>query len=269
MKKVIGIYCGNIAYEPWDENLILKNGGGGSETWAAELAREFQRIGFHVIVFGMPPCWEFAESGVEYVPYELFESRIAYQHFDYFISSRQISEVTNDLHCPNVYIIAHDFCLHYAESFSDMKMDRVAKIAYLSEWQRHALSDYYKHEFTDKDSFRTFNGVDDLTYTIARTTQKKNKMVWSTVGERGLMFFVNRVFPVIKSEVPDFELDVCLYTDADKYESLRNIDGINLIGKIGKEELSKRQGESKIWVYPNLGYLDTSGVTCKRTIGIV
>ena len=82
MKKILGIYCGKLGGYHWDEETILTRGGGGSETWAVEIAREFQKRGFHVILFGEAEKWQFAASGVEYVPCELFERRCSYQYFD-------------------------------------------------------------------------------------------------------------------------------------------------------------------------------------------
>ena len=87
MKKVIGIYTYYHGMnEPyWDEN---SDNMGGSETWTIRIAEEFQKKGFHVIVFGNPQVWHFSAGGVEYVPKQLFGLRCQYQHFDYFISSR-------------------------------------------------------------------------------------------------------------------------------------------------------------------------------------
>lgn len=268
MKKVIGIYCGNLTDYKWDEQSIIKNGGGGSETWAVELAKAFNDFGFHVIVFGNPDCWKFANSGVEYVPHQMFGHRIQYQKFDYFISSRHISELTTDLSCPNIYIMAHDICLHYADTYDDMKMDRVKKIAYLSDWHKWALSDWYGHEFNNSDSFMTCNGVDPSLYGRHGEIVKKNKMVWSSRSERGLRYLVNYIIPRIRKSVPDFEVDVCLYMNEMDESALKNADGIRFIGQVGKKELADLQSESKIWIYPNLGFLDSNGSPFQETFCI-
>lgn len=268
MKKVIGIYSGGFTDYFWNEETVLKEGGGGSETWTVQLAREFQNLGFHVIVFGNPEMWCFSLSGVEYLPKSMFSERIKYQHFDYFIFSRDVSKLTTDLSCPNVYIMSHDICLHNANVYEDLKMDRVKKIAYLSSWHKWALSDWYKHDFNDSDSFKTMNGVDAEYYKDVDSFTKSNKMVWSSRSERGLRFLLGWIFPLIKKDVPDFEIDVCLYLNDFNADEYKNIDGINFIGKIGKEELSMRQKQSKIWIYPNLGFLDSNGSPFQETFCI-
>lgn len=267
MKKVIGIYCGERAGYNWDEDYIIQNGGGGSETWAAQISQEFQRMGFHVIVFCETENWHFVNSGVEYVPYQLFEFRCQYQPFDYFISSRQTKEITHNLSCPNVYVMNHDISLHFTEhDSSSLKLDRVKKYAFLSSWQEWAYSEWYNYKFNDDQKFRTFNGVDFSFYN--NEVVKKNKMVWSTCSERGLNWFLNNVYLKIKREVPDFEIDVCLYTTDLNQVSFENYEGLNFIGKVGKQELARRQMESKIWIYPNLGYYDTDGTYCHETFCI-
>jgi hypothetical protein len=268
MKKVIGIYSGGYSDNFWNEESILNEGGGGSETWAVQLAQEFQKLGFHVIVFGNPEMWCFSLSGVEYLPKRMFKERIKYQRFDYFIFSRDVSELTPELSCSNVYIMSHDICLHNAEKYEDLKMDRVKKIAYLSSWHKWALSDWYKHEFNEKDSFKTINGVDSSYYNDVVDESKKNKMVWSSRSERGLLYLLDWVFPKIKQKIPDFEIDVCLYLSDFDSKFHKDIKGVNFLGKVGKEELSRRQKESKIWIYPNLGFLDSNGSPFQETFCI-
>ena len=270
MKKVIGIYCGIPGDHHWDEETVLQNGGGGSETWTVEIARQFQKKGFHVIVFGWPDRWKFAPSGVEYVPFTLFETRIQCQHFDYFISSRQVNELTTDLSCPNVYIMSHDISLHFANTYEDLKLDRVRKIAYLSTWHKWALCDWYKMQDKDPDSFmfKTFNGVDQTLYRGVDLNNKEPRMVWSSRSERGLRFFLEQVYPKIRERVPEFYLDVCLYLEDIDMDYLSQFEGVTYHGVVGKERLAELQRRASIWIYPNLGYLDTDYSNFKETFCI-
>ncbi len=270
MKKVIGIYCG-IPYDYfWDEESVLEHGGGGSETWTVEIARVFQKKGFHVIVFGCPNRWKFAPSGVEYVPYTMFGERIKYQKFDYFISSRQVNELTTELSCPNVYIMSHDISLHFADTYDDLKLDRVRKIAYLSTWHKWALCDWYKMHDKNPDTFmfKTFNGVDREPYRNVDPGEKENRMVWSSRSERGLRFLLERVLPKIRATIPDFCVDVCLYQQDIEPEYFQQFEGVVYHGTVGKAKLAELQKKAKIWIYPNLGYLDTDFSNFKETFCI-
>ena len=251
MKKIIGIYCGNNWRSNWDEETIRNCGGGGSETWAVELSEEFQKLGFHVIVFGKPKLHHFSDAGVEYVPWQDFEKRCEYQHFDYFISSRLSYEITPWIDCNNIYIIGHDTEIEHRYDTPVLKLDRVKKIALLSDWQKKIYLANYTG-LTEDRIFLTSNGVDMSLYENVDIGCKENSMVWSSCKERGLQEFLDYIFPEIKKEIPDFKLYIAGYDEymENVYEG---ISGVEFVGKLNKKQLSDLQKKSKIWIYPNIG----------------
>ena len=70
-------------------------------------------------------------------------------------------------------------------------------------------------------------------------------------------WIVTYVFPLIKKEIPDFELLLCSYDETFE-EPVFHQDGIRIIGdrdkQITREDLIKAQCESKIWVYANTSF---------------
>jgi len=262
MKKVVGIYCGDFTYrngENWDSYVIHSQGAGGSETWAVEIASAFQKKGFHVIVFGNPDFWKFDDEGVEYVPYYLFESRCQYQHFDYFISSRRVDEITPYLECPNIYLMSHEigiFSRYWGNfvDFSGLKMDKVKKIGVLSEWHKNATKSLYP-ELTDEQLLLTFNGIDQNLYKNIDRGSKRNMMVWSTCLNRGITFFGKRVLPKIIKAIPDFELNICSY-NTDIKGILPEGNNVHFLGTLNKPDLAELQKQAKIWILPNYGLND-------------
>lgn len=258
MKKVIGIYCGDFRISDgnnWDSDYVRENGAGGSETWAVEIASAFARKGFHVIVFGCPDTWHFDKDGVEYVPYYLFESRIEYQHFDYFISSRRAEEISDKISCDNIYIMSHEIGIFNGywgnfETYEGLKMNMVKKIGVLSEWHKEAMMNLYP-QLSDDRLFLTFNGIDQKLYS-ENNYEKRNMMVWSSCLCRGLRFFSKFVFPKIKSEIPDFEVNICSY-NTDIYSEIPSGDGFNFLGTLDKASLAELQKQAKIWILPNYG----------------
>lgn len=262
MKKVIGIYCGDFSYkngEHWDSYVIRSQGAGGSETWAVEIASAFQKKGFHVIVFGNPDFWKFDDEGVEYVPYYLFKSRCQYQHFDYFISSRRTDEITPYLECPNIYLMSHEIGIFHKYwgnfvDFRGLKMEKVKKIAVLSEWHKNATKSLYP-ELLDEQLFLTFNGIKQEPYQNIDHSKKRNMMVWSTCLNRGITFFGQRVLPKIIQAVPDFELNICSY-NVDIKGTLPEGDNVHFLGTLNKDQLADLQKQAKIWILPNYGLND-------------
>lgn len=256
MKQIIGIYCGNCWFTNWDEDTI-KEGAGGSETWAVELASVFQRYGFHVIVFGQPIENHFAENGVEYVKAEDFVKRCEYQHFDYFISSRKTEELTPSLpDCTNIYIMGHDTEIELRYDTAVLKLDRVKKIMLLSDWQKKIYLANYTG-LTEDRIITTCNGVNKDLYQDVDEYWKENTMIWSSSPERGLFMFIKYFYPRIKARVSDFKLKVCGYNMFVDYPEFNDKD-IEFLGKIGKSELAELQKKSKIWIYPNIGKNDNN-----------
>lgn len=251
MKKVIGIYCGGgSSLKQWDDEIVRNHGAGGSETWAVEVASEFQRRGYHVIVFGNPPYWRFAVDGVEYVPKENLKWRCEYQHFDYFISSREFIDINGIVNCEHKYIMAHDPCI-----FGDkLQAFNFKRIFYLSEWQKQFISNdigIYNNSYYVK----TKNGINLSNYSNVDLDMKENCMIWSTVADRGFGFFMNHIFPEIKKEVHDFCV-YCASYEPSGFEKWKNVDGVIILPILGKKELSDIQKKCKIWIYPNIGFLE-------------
>ena len=74
MNNVIGIYCGRLVYngQEWNGDIIRKYGGGGSETWAIELAYHLKKMGFDIIIFNDIDSPYIDEYGVNYIPHKMF-----------------------------------------------------------------------------------------------------------------------------------------------------------------------------------------------------
>lgn len=261
MKKVIGIYCGDFTYNGscWDSTVVRNEGAGGSEIWAVEMASEFNKFGFHTIVFCNCETWHFDEEGVEYVPYWRFESRSQYQHFDYFISSRRAEEISPYFDCPNIYLMSHEIGIFNKywgnfETFEGLKMDKVKKIGVLSEWHKKATLELYP-QLKDTQLFITHNGIDQSLYEVVDRTKKRNMMVWSMALNRGMTFFGKYVLPKIVAEVPDFELNICSYC-LDIKGVLPEGPNVHFLGTLKRPELAELQKQAKIWILPNYGYND-------------
>lgn len=256
MKKRIGIYVGSLYFpaeriHKWDENNLQSGGIGGSEIWAIELASQLEAKGYHVMVFADCEMWHYAVDGVEYIPENCFDVICKYTKFDYFITSRRTYELSEAINCENIYIMAHDPFILWAENYNSLHMDLVKKITYQSDFQKEELKKKYAG-LTDDDFFRTFQAINPSLYKNADQYVKKNKMLWSSHKIRGARILIEKILPLIRKWVPDFEIDVCGYVN-DIEDNYFKAEGVNILGNISKEELCRRQMESKIWIYPNWG----------------
>ena len=250
--KKIAIYLGEYVYGgDWDERNLEKGRIGGSEVWAIELSKEFVRRGYDVYVFASPMTDHVSESGVHYVKWDRFREYCFNLGFDHILTSRRVDEIDDDLPCDSIYLMCHDTVVINAARYEDLKLDtKVKKICAQSYYQKYMLQERYG--IPDEKFMVTSEGIDMKRYRGAATVKKKDKMLWSSGVGRGIIWLVERVLPLIRAEVPDFEIDICGYYD-DYMEPLFRQPGINVMGNVAREDLVRLQKESKIWIYPNHG----------------
>lgn len=249
MKK-IGIYCYTIHKDyVWDEFSWEDGSVGGSETWAIKLSNELSKRGYEVYLFGNPRMEHDSEFGVHYLNNSSFYGLCDKVKFDQIILSRTVECLDSIKNCDNIYVMMHDIDII---GFNQSYIGKIKKIMCQSEFQRDVVMSKYKIPI--EKFFMTFEAIDHNFYDRYSNVEKRNKMVFSSGFGRGVRWLSEQVFPKIKKEIPDFELDICGHFDGDIIISSLKQDGINVLGRLGKEELAKIQSESKIWIYPNHGY---------------
>ena len=256
----------------WDEFNYTKGGIGGSEVWAIRVADILAERGYDVYLFGNPSMQHVSKNGVRYLKPEDYKICSESVTFDYFILSRQITDNIKKIRSKKIYLMLHDGIIINPEGngfeISDENFDRIDKVCYLSEFHKGLLLERYN--IPDEKFQRVSNGIDFLFYDKYANIEKKNKMVCSSGKNRECMWLIKNVFPLIKREVPDFEIDVCGYSDVFDEEIFKQ-GGINIIGdkghQITKSGLAKAQSESKIWIYCNHGY-DEHGNRLGETFSI-
>jgi glycosyltransferase involved in cell wall biosynthesis len=274
-KERVVIYTGP-AWEKWDRKKV-DEGMAGSETWAAYIAREFVKKGYRTTVYNdllaedqndtiLDPVHDGDKlvGEVMYRHHIKLSEDVKYDVIDYFISSRTLEPLKLNLHSLRNYVMAHDIWLS-----SDPNMDimpwRVQGYGYLSEWHKQFLMQHHKMP-ADK-MFLTANGLTPPdAWDAVDTYTKKNQAVYSSSPDRGL-FQLLKMLPVIREQVPDFNLVVaygfinwesmCRYkTDVEGLKFIDDIKramdqpGVEYVGRISKKELAKRQMESKVWLFP-------------------
>ena len=260
MKK-IAIFAGGLYFPPdmihtWDERNLETGGIGGSEVWAIMLASQFQKDGNKATIFCDCDNWHFAPDGVEYIPYRNIQSVCAYADYDLLIVSRYANVLLNNIKAKRIVMMAHDCVYVDCPSYSEDGLGKSDAYMFQSDFQKEQLLISYP-QLKDKTWFRTSQCVDVTRY--EGTPKKKNKMLWSTHKRRGSKFLIERVLPLIRKEVPDFEIEVSGYIE-DTTDTYFQNPGVKVIGCLSREELIKHQMDSKIWMYPNWGMYDDGSI---------
>lgn len=261
--KTIGIYLGK--YMPsittgehhWDEDTVAK-GMGGSETWAYEVGTRLANKGYDVTIYADPeydhdPC-----PGFHLVTYQRYFYDVLRREYDYFIYSRyaSVDTILPHLKCHNVYVMVHDICVVTPDhNTKQIGLGRIKKYCYLSDWHKeYLLSLYSDIGLTDSLLHKVSNGYSEQFYKDVDLNNKENSMIWSSSLARGFEDFYEYVFFPVFQKVPDFKLYVCTGTIAPKdYHLLKKAEllpGVEVLGKLSKEDLASYQKRSKVWVYP-------------------
>lgn len=258
MKKVLGIFYNSSFTEE-----SFETGCGGSETWAIQLAKEFSKRNYHVIIFCHCESKTY-DSGVEYVPISLYESRIKYQYFTYFIFTRSI-DVSYDIFianndCRNIYIQSHDMFIwengiynsryvYDEERNQDLKYNYIKKFIALTDFHKEELHMYNGIPY-DKIAV-IGNGLDSNIFDEAErfTVEKDNSILFPTAFGRGGNILVNDIMPRVLEKIPDFEVHICGYGD-NVPDDIKKNPHVKFLGTLKKRDYYLEFKKHKCWFLP-------------------
>jgi glycosyltransferase involved in cell wall biosynthesis len=261
--KDLIIYCFYTA-EPFNPDIINNEGRGGSEEAVYHASKRLSDIGWNVTVYantGIPKEKKF--GNVKWKPFWDFNIRdkqdilIVWRHplmFDF-----------DDVNADKKYVWLHDVIK--PGEFTPQRLEKITKIFALSKWQRDLFPLVPEEKF-----MVTGNGVDqDDIKEVQRMLRvgiiKRNpyRLIYASSPDRGLKCLL-KLFPYIKKEVPQAELDIfygwhvwdTMYENnpemmAEKKEivDLMEQDGVVFHDRIGQKDILKEYAKSSILAYPS------------------
>jgi glycosyltransferase involved in cell wall biosynthesis len=141
----------------------------------------------------------------------------------------------------------------------------------LSEWHKNFLL-HSGLKMPEEKVLIFPNGIDikrykkeEISSKISKKVPKNAKFVYSSSPDRGLWYLL-QIWPFLREEYPEATLDVCYgvekWTNQLKWthgrigemalgiETLITQPGVNNLGKIGQDQLSRLQLEADAWLYP-------------------
>ena len=254
MKKIIGIY-----YDAHFEETSFETGCGGSDTWAIQISKYFVRNGYHVILFCNCDGWKFSYNMVEYVPIQLFDLRCSYQHFDYFIITRLLSEnVYNrivETGCKNIYLQSHDMFIWHNNLYNEQykynpyKYPHLKKYIALTKFHAWELNTYNEIPYDKIEVIG--NGVNSNVFDEIdkEDIPKDNSILFPSVYTRGGDILVEHVLPLVLKEIPDFEVHLCGYANIFP-QNVQDNPHIKILGMLSKEDYYREFKKHKVWFLP-------------------
>jgi len=261
-RKSICYFTGQTM-EEWSP-MSLQTGIGGSETAVIQLAKEWVKQGFKVVVYGRFGSDEGLYDGVEYRNYYRF-NRL--DSFDTLIIWRNAPLLDIPFKAHRIFLDLHD--VPENPEMTVERLEKVEKVFVKSNYHKSLLRS------CDKGRFKRFNDdkvvvipngySEDLVKAVTLNTDLNNKkIIYSSSYDRGLEDMLMFGWPIIKKEVPEATLDIYygwnlfdsfhrgnktkMFWKAKMVELMKQ-PGITEHGRVGQKELVKAKADSAIHYY--------------------
>ncbi len=271
------VFCLGHQLEPWNPDTVAKNGIGGSETMALEVAKRLAKMGHAVRMFGhCTPTMEGVFDGVLY----LDASKYPNTECDVLISSRKPQTVDDQwrLKAKARVLWVHD--IHCGDELNFVRDLRFDRILCLTDWhKRFFLSCYPRINPAKVEIMR--NAI-DLSRFAGTENRDPHRAIYSSSPDRGLEALLE-CWPEIRRRVPDATLHVfygffnwetsarmcndepALRFIAHLKHLAQNTEGVVFRDRVNQRELAREFMRSGVFTYPQW-FDETSCITAMEAM---
>lgn len=263
-KLSLVFYVGH-GLEPWSPDTIAKEGQGGSEIMAYEMAKRLAKLGHQVRLYGhLTPQMEGDYEGVRY----LDASRYRNVECDVLIASRR-PDAVDDVHGCRAkarVLWVHD--VHCGEALTMQRSLRFDRILVLSGWHKRFFCDCYPTLPRDKVVV-TRNGIAPEMFAggVRADQWHATRAIYCSSPDRGLLTALE-CWPEVRKAVPSAELHVFYgFANYEKVarltgdsSALRDIshlrhllkttEGVVERGRVAPVDLVREMLAAGVWAYP-------------------
>jgi glycosyltransferase involved in cell wall biosynthesis len=286
-KLRIAFYLGH-QLEPWTPETLERNGMGGSETMAWEMAKRLAKLGHHVHVYAHPERDVPDGQRFEGVYWHDASAFTVATDCDVLIVSRQAAAVTLPHSAAARVLWVHD--VHVGPDFTPAIAVKYDFIWCLSNWHKEYFCSVYPWLPKEKVEV-TRNGIDPARFRGRDVVRHPHRAIYSSSPDRGLQAAVD-AWPAVRAQVPDAELH-CYYGFENWEHSLAAIGdhpdphcnraalnalkvaivktpGVVLHGRVNGQQLADAMLSANVWFYPTW-FSETSCITAMeaQTAGLV
>jgi glycosyltransferase involved in cell wall biosynthesis len=251
--------------QDWDDEMHEKQGLGGSETAAVELAEFWQQTtGRQVVIFNNRKARHTSKSGVSYRPVSELPAYLgAFKPFIH-IAWRHATRITN---APS-FIWCHDLFTPGAE-----RQEAYDKIICLSEFHRGYVKAL--QNIPEEKVVLMRNGIEPKHFRQV-AEKNPNKIIFPSSPDRGL----DRAIEIVKRAraATGRDLELCVFYGfenmramgmgemADRLQALMDANPwVKYHGNVKKDVLAKHFMESAVWVYP-ADFIETFCITALESM---
>jgi glycosyltransferase involved in cell wall biosynthesis len=229
----------------------------GSEFMALNLAKEFVKLDYRVIVFGSfedkisKLNYESTYEDIEYIDYKYFNEFVLKYVIDYLIVSRQTCNLVYYNNIKNVYLWVHDVLPVNTNSKGfQIHKNKFKGIIAISNWQKNNI---IKKLNLPEDLFIVSRNAIYIERFLNKNIKKiPYRFIYSSMPDRGLSNLI-KIMPLIKQKYPQTTLYIFANKNNIDTELLKIIESseyIFLSPRLKQNELAIEFLKSDIWLYP-------------------
>lgn len=230
----------------------------GSEYMAINIAKEFIKLGYRLVIFGSFEDkknnidYQCQYENIEFIDYKYFSEFALKYIIDILIVSRYTSYLVYYDNIKSVYLWVHDILPLFEDNFSkciQFHKDKFKSIIAVSNWQKNNIMQ--KLDIPKEYIFVSRNAI--YMQRFNKTVEKiPYRFIYSSSANRGLKYLIDMI-PKIKEKYQ--ETTLYIFTNQKDIENetlikIKKLDYVFLNDKINQEELSIEFLKSDIWLYP-------------------
>ena len=249
---------------------------GGSESALFYISRELAKLGHHVVIFNNCGTRAGIYEQVEYQQFTTLLDLVKYSqqnHFDIFITFRDLSALLFPIRATKRICWLQDDFSNVWNIKPPLKWLGLAFLKFAGLLTRHLVDELFVvsswlgdicHNYLGIPTSKiyiTSNGVNLVYFDNWQTKKTRNRLVYSSVPNRGLDVLL-KVLPLIRKELPQTELHIYgglnlgvineeQESNMKKILDLTHQPGVVLEGAVPHQKLAQDLCQSGLWVYPS------------------
>jgi len=255
VNKTMVIHTGGeeTIFQVWNPHGDLKISG--SEFMAINLAEQFAKLGYRVIIFG---CFQNDEidfqcikNNVQYIDYTSFSEFCLKYTVDYLIVSRYTSNLVYYDNVKNVYLWVHDVLpLTKGSKSFQIHQTKFKKIIAVSNWQKENI--IKNLQIPENKIIVSRNAIIPDRFINKQVEKIPYRFIFTSDPSRGLDNLL-KMIPKIKEKYPETTLYIFANRENIDNECIQTIESLEYVflnNRLNQNEIAIEFLKSDIWFYP-------------------
>lgn len=230
----------------------------GSEYMAMNLAKQFNLLGYRVLIFGSfeknkEIDYQGFYDNIQYIDYKYFSEFALKYEIDYLVISRFTSNLIYYKNIKNVYLWVHDVLpvMNNSKCFQ-IHSEKFKKLITVSKWQTNYIQQHLK--IPNEYFYISRNAIHPSRFLNKENFNKiPYRFIYSSDPSRGLNYLIDLI-PLIKEKYPETTLQIFALKEMIDDNTLQKINSLSsyvfLSPRISQNELAIEFLKSDVWFYP-------------------